>query len=100
MWTGRSACESRNISITLTAVNERNRLFTATILVNSSHAAYPNPSIDVHVPKRQADSARLDASSVRGFLLRIGRPLDFGSRKFWLEWRPPACCHGRSLRIY
>ena len=69
------------------------------IPVNSSHVAYPNTSIDVHVSKRQTDSARLDASSVRGFLLRIGRALDLGSRKFWLERRPLACYHGRSLRI-
>jgi hypothetical protein len=27
-----------------------------------------------------------------------GRVLDLGSRKFWLEWRPLACCHGRIFR--
>jgi len=28
-----------------------------------------------------------------------GRALDLGSRKFWLEWRPLACCHARNFRI-
>ena len=28
-----------------------------------------------------------------------GRALDLDSLKFWLEWRPLACCHGRNFRI-